>query len=158
VLDYEQCNVLEALKDLTGGRGPDSCIDAVGMEAHVHGMHGAYDRVKQALRMESDRPSALREALQACRNGGTVSVPGVYGGLVDKIPFGAVVNKALTIKSGQTHVQRYMKPLLERIQAGDLDPSFVITHRASLDQVPEMYETFKHKQGECIKVVVNPWH
>ena len=157
VLDYDDCDVLETLKDMTGGRGPDACIDAVGMEAHAHGMHGAYDRVKQALRLESDRPNALRETIQACRSGGTVSVAGVYGGLLDKIPFGAIVNKALTIRSGQTHVQRYMKPLLERIEAGDLDPSFVITHRVRLDEVPEMYETFKNKQDECIKVVVRPW-
>ena len=141
---------------MTGGRGPDACIDAVGMEAHGLGMIGAYDRVKQASCMETDRPIALREAMMACRNGGTVSVPGVYGGFLDKIPFGSVMNRSLTIKTGQTHVQRYMRPLLERIQNGDIDPSFVITHRMPLDDAPQAYEMFKNKQDECIKVVLKP--
>jgi len=114
-INYEEVNVLEALDEMTGGRGPDSCIDAVGMEAHAPGIYGFYDRAKQAAMMETDRPIALREAILACRKGGTVSVPGVYGGFLDKIPFGAAMNKALTIKTGQTHVQRYMQPLLERI-------------------------------------------
>lgn len=153
-LNYDEVDTLSTLNELTGGRGPDACIDAVGMEAHTHGAHHAYDRVKQALRMETDRPGVLRQALQACRSGGTVSVPGVYGGVVDKIPFGSIVNKALTIKSGQTHVQHYMKPLLAKIESGDLDPSFVITHRVRLDEVPDAYEMFKNKQDDCVKVVV----
>jgi threonine dehydrogenase-like Zn-dependent dehydrogenase len=156
-LNYSEVNVLEALFDLTGGRGPDACIDSVGLEAHGHGVVGLYDRVKQATMLQTDRPYALREAIIACRPGGTVSVPGVYGGFIDKIPFGAIVNKALTIKSGQTHVQRYLKPLLERIQRGHIDPSFVITHTLPLDQAPEAYRTFNNKQDNCIKVVLKPW-
>jgi threonine dehydrogenase-like Zn-dependent dehydrogenase len=155
-LNYEECDVLEVLKEMTGGRGPDACIDAVGMEAHMHGIQHAYDRSKQALRMESDRPGVLRQAITACRNGGTVSVPGVYGGFVDKLPMGAVVNKALTIRSGQTHVQHYMRPLLERIEAGEIDPSFIITHRLRLDEAPTAYEVFRNKEEECIKVVMRP--
>ena len=156
-LDYSKVNVLEALLDSTGGRGPDACIDAVGLEAHAHGLLGLYDRVKQAAMLETDRPHALREAIIACRPGGTVSIPGVYGGFIDKAPFGAVVNKGLTLKSGQTHVQRYLKPLLERIQNGDIDPSFVVTHTVPLDQAPQMYRTFNNKQDDCIKVVLKPW-
>jgi threonine dehydrogenase-like Zn-dependent dehydrogenase len=155
-LNYDECDVLSTLRDMTGGRGPDSCIDAVGMEAHMHGLHHAYDRAKQALRLETDRPGVLRQAIQACRKGGTVSVPGVYGGLVDKIPFGAIVNKALTIKSGQTHVQHYMKPLLSRIESGEIDPSFIITHRVSIDDVPDAFAMFRDKQHECVKVVIQP--
>jgi threonine dehydrogenase-like Zn-dependent dehydrogenase len=155
-IDYDEEDVLETLRDITGGRGPDSCIDAVGMEAHMHGAHHAYDRMKQALRMETDRPGVLRQALQACRNGGTVSVPGVYGGLVDKIPFGAIVNKALTVKSGQTHVQHYMKPLLARIESGEIDPSFIITHRIGIDDVPDAYAMFRNKENRCVKVVIQP--
>lgn len=155
-LNYDEVDVLEALKDMTGGRGPDRCIDAVGMEAHMHGIQHGYDRVKQAFRMESERPGVLRQAITACRNGGTVSVPGVYGGFADKIPVGAIVNKALTIKSGQTHVQRYMRPLLERIEAGDIDPSFIITHRLRLDEAPMAYEVFRNKEENCIKVVMRP--
>jgi threonine dehydrogenase-like Zn-dependent dehydrogenase len=154
-INYEEEDTLSTLQEMTGGRGPDSCIDAVGMEAHMHGAQHAYDRAKQALRLETDRPGVLREAIQACRKGGTVSVPGVYGGVVDKVPFGAIVNKALTLKSGQTHVQHYMKPLLARIEAGELDPSFVITHRVRLDEVPDAYEMFRNKEDECIKVVVD---
>ena len=120
---------IEALKEMTGGRGPDACIDAVGMEAHAPGLTYAYDRVKQAMMLETDRPIALREAIMSCRNGGTVSVIGVYGGFIDKFPMGSVMNRSLTIRTGQCHVQRYMKPLLERIQKGEIDPSFVITHR-----------------------------
>ncbi len=153
-LNYEEVDVLEALKEMTGGRGPDSCIDAVGMEAHGHGLEYAYDRVKQATMMETDRPIALREAILACRPGGTVSVAGVYGGFIDKVPFGAVVNKALTIKSGQTHVQRYMKPLLERIQKGDIDPTFIITHTLQLGEAAEGYDMFCHKEDDCVKVVL----
>ena len=157
-LNYEELSVLEALKEMTGGRGPDACIDAVGMEAHSTGVQGAYDRVKTALKMETDRPSVLREAILACRNGGTLSVAGVYGGFLDKIPFGAIVNKALTVRSGQTHTHRYMRPLLERIHAGDIDPSFIITHRVGLDDVPKAYDVFRNKEDECVKVVIQPWH
>lgn len=156
ILNYEEVDVLDTLRDLTGGRGPDSCIDAVGLEAHVHGVVHIYDRVKQAMRMESDRPGALRQAILACRNGGIVSVPGVYGGFIDKMPFGAIVNKALTIKSGQTHVHRYMRPLLERIQKGQIDPSFVITHRMRLEDAPTGFAMFAQKQDDCMKVVLKP--
>jgi threonine dehydrogenase-like Zn-dependent dehydrogenase len=155
-LNYEEVDVADELKRITGGRGPDACIDAVGMEAHGMGMIGAIDRAKQAVMLETDRPIALREALMACRNGGHVSIPGVYGGFVDKIPFGAVMNRSLTIKSGQTHVQRYMQPLLERIQNHELDPSCVITHRLPLEEAPHGYEIFKKKQEDCIKVVLHP--
>jgi len=155
-IDYEDLDVYDALREMTGGRGPDACIDAVGMEAHSPGMVGAYDRAKQALMLQTDRPTALREAVQSCRNGGTVSVPGVYGGFLDKMPFGSVMNRSLTIKTGQTHVHRYMAPLLERIVAGELDPSFVITHRMRLDEAPEAYDMFLHKADECIKVVLRP--
>ena len=155
-IDYEEVNVLDALKQMTGGRGPDACIDAVGMEAHGLGMIGVYDRVKQVMRLETDRPLALREVLMACRNGGVVSVPGVYGGFLDKIPFGSVMNRSLTIKTGQTHVQRYMRPLLQRIQNGEIDSSFVITHNLSLDDAPYGYDIFCNKQDDCIKVVLKP--
>lgn len=155
-LNYEEVDVLKTLKEMTGGRGPDACIEAVGMEAHAPGTLGVYDRAKQAVRLETDRPIALREAIMACRSGGTVSVPGVYGGVIDKMPMGAVMNRSLTIKTGQTHVQRYLKPLMERIQKGDIDPSFVITHRLSLDEAPQGYDMFKHKVDNCIKVVLKP--
>ncbi len=131
-------------------------IDAVGTEAHGHGLEYAYDRAKQAMMLESDRPLALREAIIACRNGGTVSVPGVYGGFVDKFPIGSLMNRSLTVKTGQTHVQRYMRPLLERIERGEIDPSFVITHRMSLDEAPRGYEMFRSKHDDCIKVVMKP--
>jgi threonine dehydrogenase-like Zn-dependent dehydrogenase len=155
-LNYEHVDVMDALAEMTAGRGPDACIDAVGLEGHAHGAWGAYDKVKQLLRLESDRPPALRQALRACRNGGTVSVPGVYGGFLDKVPFGSVVNKALTIKSGQTHVQRYMRPLLEKIEQGVLDPSFVVTHTLALDEAPRGFELFRKKQDDCIKIVLKP--
>ena len=155
-LDYSTTDIAEALREMTGGRGPDACIDAVGMEAHIHGPVGVYDKTKQALRLQTERPGVLRQAVLACRNGGTVSVPGVYGGMVDKIPFGSIVNKALTIKSGQTHVQHYMKPLLQRIVAGEIDPSFIVTHRLGLEDAPAAYDIFKHKEEECIKVVLKP--
>jgi len=154
-IDFEETDVYDALMEATGGRGPDACIDAVGMEAHGMGMAGVYDRTKQALMLETDRPHALRQAIIACRKGGTVSVPGVYGGWIDKFPMGAVMNKALTIRSGQTHVQRYLRPLLERIQNGEIDPSFVISHRMRLEDAPRAYDMFKHKDG-CIKVVLKP--
>jgi threonine dehydrogenase-like Zn-dependent dehydrogenase len=155
-LNYEEVNVQEALRDLTGGRGPDACIDAVGMEGHAPGLAGAYDRVKQAMMLETDRPIALRQAINACRSGGVVSVAGVYGGYIDKFPMGAVVNRALTIRSGQTHVHRYMQPLLDRIARGDIDPSFVVTHRAGLEDAPQLYDTFLNKEDECVKVVLKP--
>jgi threonine dehydrogenase-like Zn-dependent dehydrogenase len=153
----EQPDVVEELKELTGGRGPDAVIDAVGMEAdHGHVALHALDRVKQATRMETDRGHALRDAIMACRPGGIVSVIGVYGGLMDKFPAGAFMNKGLTMRTGQCHVQRYMKPLLDRVVAGEIDPSFVVTHRLELGQAPEGYETFKNKQDECVKVVLKP--
>jgi threonine dehydrogenase-like Zn-dependent dehydrogenase len=155
-INYEEVNTLEALKDMTGGRGPDACIDAAGMEAHTPGFIGAYDRAKQAMMLETDRPIALREAIMACRNGGTVSIIGVYGGFIDKFPAGSMMNRSLTIRTGQTHMQRYMRPLLERIQKGEIDPSFVITHRLPLDSAPEGYAIFREKQDECIKVVLKP--
>ena len=155
-INYEEEDVRDTLMSLTGGRGPDACIDAVGMEAHAPGVFGAYDRVKQAVMLETDRPPVLRQAMMACRSGGTVSIPGVYGGFIDKVPFGSIMNRALTIKTGQTHVQRYMRPLLEKIEGGEIDPSFVITHRLRLDEAPRGYETFLHKQDECIKVVLKP--
>jgi threonine dehydrogenase-like Zn-dependent dehydrogenase len=155
-LNYEEVSVLEALREMTGGRGPDACIDAVGLEAQGHGFAGAYDRMNQTLRLQTDRPTALREAIMACRNGGTVSIPGVYGGFLDKVPFGAVVNKALTLKSGQTHAQRYLKPLLERIDSGAIDPSFVITHRLPLEEAPHGFATFTEKEDDCVKVVLKP--
>ncbi len=153
-LNYEEVDVRDALNELTGGRGPDACIDAVGLESHGHPLVYAYDRVKQATMLETDRPLALREAILACRNGGTVSVVGVYGGFIDKFPMGAIVNRALTLKSGQCHVQRYMKPLLERIQRGELDPTFIVTHRLPLDRAPEGFDLFLHKEDECVKVVL----
>ena len=156
IINYEEEDVLETLKVLTGGRGPDACIDAVGMEAHSPRIDYAYDRAKQAMRLETDRPLALREAIMACRNGGVVSVIGAYGGFVDKFPIGSVMNRSLTIRSGQCHVQRYMRPLLERIQAGELDPSFVITHRLPLSEAPRGYDLFKHKEDDCVKVVLQP--
>jgi threonine dehydrogenase-like Zn-dependent dehydrogenase len=154
-INYEETSVLETLNDLTAGRGPDACIDAVGRVAHGHAAIYAYDRAKQALMLETDRPLALREAIMACRNGGTVSVIGVYGGFIDKFPMGSVMNRSLTIKTGQCHVQRYMKPLLERIERGEIDPSFVITHRLSLDDAPEGYEMFLNKRDGCEKVVLS---
>lgn len=156
VLNYEHVDVQDALKELTGGRGPDSCIDAVGMEAHGTGPAGWYDRAKQAVMLETDRPTALREIIMACAKGGTVSIAGVYGGVDDKIPMGAAFNKSLTFKMGQTHVQRYMPLLLERVERGDIDPSFVITHRLRLDDAPEGYRIFRNKQDGCVKVTLAP--
>lgn len=155
-INYEDTDVYEALNELTGGVGPDACIDAVGMEAHAPGFTGVYDRMKQAAMLETDRPYALRQAILTCRNGGTVSIPGVYGGWIDKVPFGSLMNRSLTIKTGQTHVQRYLEPLLERVQKGEIDPSFVITHRLPLDAAPDGYEMFLRKQDECVKVVLTP--
>jgi threonine dehydrogenase-like Zn-dependent dehydrogenase len=155
-INYEETDVLEALKEMTGGRGPDACIDAVGMEAHTPTITHAVDRAKQALMIQSDRPAALRQAIMACRNGGIVSVIGVYGGFVDTFPIGSVMNRSLTIRSGQAHVQRYMRPLLERVQRGEIDPSFVISHRIPLDQAPHGYQIFNDKQDDCLKVVLSP--
>jgi threonine dehydrogenase-like Zn-dependent dehydrogenase len=156
VLDYERDDVFDALRDITGGTGPDACIDAVGMEAHGAGLQGYYDRVKQTLMLETDRPSALRDAIHACRKGGIVSIPGVYGGYLDKVPMGAAFAKGLTLKMGQTHVHRYLRPLLDRIDKGEIDPSAIITHRMTLDEAPIAYEIFKHKEEDCVKVVMTP--
>jgi len=154
-INYEEVDsVADVLNDLTAGRGPDHCIDAVGVEGHSHGLLYAHDRMKQVLRMQTDRPIALREAILSCRNGGTVSVIGVYTGLIDKFPMNAVMNRSLTIKTGQCHVHRYMKPLLERIQRGDIDPTFMITHRLPLSQAPEGYRIFNDKEDNCEKVVL----
>jgi threonine dehydrogenase-like Zn-dependent dehydrogenase len=155
-LDYEDIDVVDRLVDMTGGRGPDACIDAVGMEAHGTAIDALYDRARQAVGAETDRPHALRQAIQACRKGGTVSVPGVYGGFVDKFPIGTAFAKGLTFKMGQTHVPRYMNQLMQHIQAGDIDPAFVITHRLNLDDAAEGYRTFRYDPGECIKVVMKP--
>ena len=149
--------MLNTLKDMTGGIGPDRVIDAVGMEAVGHGAYYAVDRMKQMMRMQFDRPYVLREAIMACRKGGTVSVPGVYGGFIDKMPMGQYMNKGLTMKTGQTHMMRYMQPLLERIQKGEIDPTFIISHRVPLHEAPNMYKTFNDKQDECSKVVLDPW-
>ncbi len=157
VLDYEGVDVVEELKAMTGGRGPDACVDAVGMEAHVPAFRGLADRTLQALRVQLDRPNALRQAIQACRKSGTLSVPGVYGSFLNAFPFGAVFNKGLTVRTGQVHVHRYLRPLLERIVRGEIDPAFVITHRMPLDDAPEAYRMFREKRDGCIKVVLDPW-
>ncbi|BBY06066.1 zinc-dependent alcohol dehydrogenase [Mycobacterium noviomagense] len=156
-INFAETSVLEALADITAGRGPDHCIDAAGMEARNSStVVDAYDRVKQAARLETERPHALREAIMSCRNGGTISIVGVYGGLMDKFPIGAVMNRSLIIKTGQCHVQHYMRPLLDRIRNGDIDPTFVISHHLSLDDAPHGYEIFKHKQDNCTKVILKP--
>jgi threonine dehydrogenase-like Zn-dependent dehydrogenase len=155
-IDYSSEDVMDQLKTMTGGRGPDSCIDAVGMEAHGTTVDALYDRAKQAVHLETDRPHALRQCIQACRPGGTVSVPGVYAGFIDKFPIGAAFAKGLTLKMGQTHVPKYMKPLLERIERGEIDPSFLITHRVSIDEAPAMYKTFRDHKDQCVKVVLKP--
>ena len=154
-INYEDQDVLETLREMTGGRGPDKAIDAVGLEAHSPRPAYGYDRAKQMLKLETDRPFVLREAIMAVRNGGTVSVIGAYGGFVDKFPMGAVMNRGLTIRSGQCHVQRYTRPLLERIQSGEIDPSFVITHRLPLTEAPRGYEMFRNKLDGCEKVVLS---
>ncbi|MGZ5140174.1 MAG: zinc-dependent alcohol dehydrogenase [Burkholderiales bacterium] len=155
-INYEELDVYDTLMDMTGGVGPDGCIDAVGTEAHTPGPLYAYDRFKQALMLETDRPFALRQAIMACRNGGTVSVIGVYGGFIDKFPMGSFMNRSLTMKTGQCHVHRYMKPLLERIQNGEIDPSFVITHQMKLSDAPNGYGMFVNKDDDCIKIVLKP--
>lgn len=154
--DYNSLQLVDELRSMTGGLGPDACIDAVGMEAHGIGLENVYDRAKQALRLETDRPTALRQTLMACRKGGVVSVPGVYGGVVDKLPVGAMMNKALTIRTGQTHVQHYLKPLLERVEKKEIDPAFVISHHMTLDDAPQAYRMFRDKLDNCTKVVMRP--
>jgi threonine dehydrogenase-like Zn-dependent dehydrogenase len=157
ILNYEDVDdVFDAMKQLTGGRGPDKCIDAVGMEAHGGTVDAIYDKVKQVMRVQFDRAHSLRQALHCCRKGGTVSIPGVYAGFIDKVPFGTAFGKGLTLKMGQTHVHRYTQPLLDRIVRGEIDPSVIITHRMNLSDAPEMYRTFRDKQDDCIKVVMRP--
>lgn len=157
-INFDEENVVERLNELTGGEGPEKCIDCIGMESHVTPSlpDTVYDRAKQILLAESDRPHVLREMIYVCRPGGLISIPGVYGGLVDKIPMGAAMNKGLTFRMGQTHVQRWTGDLLRRIEEEQIDPSFVITHEVPLDQGPEMYRTFRDKQDSCIKVVLKP--
>ncbi len=157
-IDFEEESVIDRLNDLTQGKGPDKCIDAVGMEAHISHHHpdSIYDRAKQAMFLETDRPHVLREMIYVCRPAGILSIPGVYGGLVDKIPFGALMNKGLTIRTGQTHVNRWTDDLLRRIQNGEIDPTFVITHTVRLEDGPAMYRTFRDKQDGCVKCVIKP--
>jgi threonine dehydrogenase-like Zn-dependent dehydrogenase len=157
-INFEEESVIERLNQLTAGRGPDKCIDAVGLEAHTGLKHfdSVYDRAKQALMLESDRPHVLREMIYVCRPAGVLSVPGVYGGLVDKFPMGPLMQKGLTLKTGQTHVNRWAEDLLRRIVEGEIDPSFVVTHTASLEQGPELYKTFRDKEDGCVKVVLKP--
>jgi threonine dehydrogenase-like Zn-dependent dehydrogenase len=155
-LNFEHADVFDALMDMTGGQGPDACIDAVGLEAHGVNWDAWYDKVKTVAMVATDRISALRQAIHACRKGGTVSIPGVYGGFLDKVPLGAAFNKGLTFRMGQTHVQRYMPLLLDRIERGEIDPSFVITHRLRLEDAPKAYQVFRDKQDDCIKVVMKP--
>lgn len=156
-INFDETDVLGALKDLTGNHGPDACMDCVGMEASGHGVMFALDRAKQFARMQMDRPQVLRQAIIACKKGGTVSVPGVYASFIDKVPMGAFMNKGLTLKTGQTHMMRYMQPLLERIRVGDIDPSFVISHSLPLDSAPEAFRMFRDKQDKCTKVILKPW-
>lgn len=157
VVNFEEADDVSALlHDMTGGRGPDSCIDSVGLEASGTGIEGAYDAIKQALRLETDRPAALRQLIHACRKGGTLSIPGVYGGFIDKMPMGAIFAKGLTIRTGQTHVQKYLPKLLDIVQSGEIDPSFIITHRMALDDAPRGYRIFRDKEEGCIKIVMRP--
>ena len=158
-IDYseDEVTVVEALRDLTGGIGPDGCIDAVGLEAHSSTAVGLYDKVKQALMLETDRPFVLRQAIQSVRKGGSLSIPGVYGGVLDKVNFGAAFGKGVTMKMGQTNMHKYLAPLLKRVEDGEIDPSFLITHRIGIEEAPAMYKTFRDKQDSCIKVVIDPW-
>lgn len=158
-VDYSEddVSVPAAVKDLTAGVGPDSCIDAVGMEAHSTELQGVYDVVKTALMLETDRPSVLRQAIQVVRKGGAISIPGVYGGLLDKVPFGAAFSKGVTMKMGQTNMHNYMKPLLERIEGGQIDPSQIISHRITLDEAPAMYKVWRDKKESVTKIVIDPW-
>jgi threonine dehydrogenase-like Zn-dependent dehydrogenase len=155
-IDFDKEDVFDVLKEMTGGLGPDACIDAVGLEAHGESPDALLDRARTAIFLATDRPTVLRQVINACRKGGTVSIPGVYGGFLDKIPFGAAFAKGLTFKMGQTHVHRYLAPLLKRIEEGEIDPSFVITHRISLEDAPRFYEIFNQKQDNCVKVVLKP--
>lgn len=156
-INFEEVSVYDALLEMTGGRGPDRCMDAVGLEAHGGGtFDGTLDVIKTKTGLATDRPHVLRQAIMACRKGGTISVPGVYSGLVDHVPFGAFMNKGLTMKTGQTHVQKYLPMLFDKIQNGEIDPSFIITHEMSLDEAPQGYEMFKHKHDNCVKVVLKP--
>jgi len=156
-INFDEHNVLETLKEMTGGSGPDKCIDAVGLEAHpTQNALSMMDKVMTALKLETDRPAALREAMMACRPGGTISIPGVYGGLLNMLPFGAAFQKGLTLRMGQTHVRKYADDLIRRIEEGQIDPSFVITHTVGLEEGPDMYKIFRDKQDGCIKVVLKP--
>lgn len=158
VIDFTQIDsIIETLRDMTGGRGPDACMDAVGLEATGHSLFFLIDRAKQTLRINMDRPEVFRQCILACRKGGTVSVPGVYASFADNIPIGALMNKALNIKTGQTHTMRYMRPLFERIERGEIDPSFVISHHVPIDRAPDMYRIFRDKLNHCTKVVLDPW-
>ena len=154
VINYEEQDVQEVLRDLTAGRGPDACIDAVGLEAHGHGLQFMYDNLKQKTKIQMDRPMAVREAILACRSGGVVSIMGVYAGFVDKFPLGSLMNRGLTIKTGQCHVHRYTKPLLDRIERGEIDPSFVVSHHMNLDDAPKGYDMFMHKEDEVMKIIL----
>ncbi len=158
-IDYskDDVSIVEALRDLSGGIGPDSCIDAVGIESHSSSSAGMYDKVKQTLLLESDRPFVLRQAIQAIRKGGTLSIPGVYGGLLDKVNFGAAFGKGIHMAMGQTHMHKYLKPLLEHIEQGHIDPSFIISHVVGIEQVPEMYSKWQKKEDGCTKIVIDPW-
>jgi threonine dehydrogenase-like Zn-dependent dehydrogenase len=156
ILNYEEADVFDSLRAITSGRGPDAVIDAVGMEAHGHTPDAIYDSVKQTLRLETDRPHVLRQAIRCCRKGGTVSIPGVYGGFIDKMPMGAAMNKGLTFKMGQTHVHKYTQRLLDHIERGDIDPSFIISHQLRLKDAPYGYDIFLHKEDNCTKVVLKP--
>jgi threonine dehydrogenase-like Zn-dependent dehydrogenase len=156
-INFDTESVVERLNELTHGKGPEKCIDSVGMEAHAtRSIDSLYDRAKQAVMAETDRPHVLREMMYVCRPAGVLSIPGVYGGLIDKVPFGALMQKGLTVRTGQTHVNRWTDDLLRRIQEGEIDPSFVITHTVSLAQGPELYTTFRDKQDGCVKVVLKP--
>ncbi|MGH6648233.1 zinc-dependent alcohol dehydrogenase [Aquabacterium sp.] len=156
-INFDDESVVERLNELTHGKGPDKCIDAVGLESHAtRSIDSLYDRAKQAVMLETDRPHVLREMMYVCRPAGILSIPGVYGGLIDKVPFGALMNKGLTIRTGQTHVNRWTDDLLTRIQEGQIDPSFVITHTVGLEEGPGMYKTFRDKHEGCIKVVIKP--
>jgi threonine dehydrogenase-like Zn-dependent dehydrogenase len=155
-IDFSQEDVLTRLDEMTSGRGPDACIDCVGLEAHGHSIGALYDHAKTSLYLATDRANVLRQAILACRKGGTVSVPGVYGGLLDKVPFGAAFGKGLTFRMGQTHVHRYLKPLLERIRKGEIEPRSIISHRLPLEQAPAAYEIFNTKRENCVKVVLTP--
>jgi threonine dehydrogenase-like Zn-dependent dehydrogenase len=158
IVDYtKEDDLIETIKQMTGGRGPDACIDSVGMEAHGDTIGALYDTVKQKMRLSLDRPNVLRQCIMACRKGGTVSIPGVYAGFIDKIPTGALMNKGLTLRTGQTHMMKYMAPLLEIIREGKIDPTVVISHRLPLTEAPRAYQIFRDKQEQCTKVVLDPW-